>query len=228
MKVGDIMTTEVVSVAPDTPFKELVERLLDSGISSVPVVDDRGKLVGLITEADLICKEAFGDRRRALSLVVDVLSARDLHWITKAAGSVAADLMTRNVIGCRADEDVRSVARRMLDLGLKRMPVVDAGTLVGIVSRHDILEVLARPDEAIAADVQRVLSDRNVPEDHHLTFSVERGVVTLTGDVRYKWDGPIVVSMVRAVPGVIDVTSRLHHRESNPRSSSGQWMLGVR
>jgi CBS domain-containing protein len=226
-RVGDVMTTEIVSVAPDTPFKEVVERLICGEVSSVPVVDGRGKLIGLITEADLMCKEAYGDRPLAISLLADALSGRDHHWVTKAAGSVAADLMTKNVIGCRSDEDVRAVARRMFDLRLKSMPVVDAGNLVGIVSRHDILELFARND-AIAYDVQRVLSDRNMPEDHHVRFSVDGGVVTLTGDVRYRWDAPIVVSTVRPIAGVTNVASRLHYRESNPRTSTSQWVLGPR
>ena len=229
MKVGDIMTTDLVSVAPDTPFKEVVERLVHSDVSSLPVVNDRGKLAGLITEADLIAKEAYGGRRRALGLLADVLSARDHHWVAKAAGSVAADVMTRNVIACRSDDDVRSVARRMLEVGVKRMPVVEAGTLVGIVSRHDILEMFDRPDAAVATDVQRVLSDDlSMPEDSHVDFSVQQGVVTLTGDVHYRWDGPIVVAMVSNVAGVIAVVRHLHHRENNPRSSVQPKMFGAR
>ena len=229
MKVGDIMTTDLVSVAPDTPFKEVVERLVHSDVSSLPVVNDRGKLAGLITEADLIAKEAYGGRRRALGLLADVLSARDHRWVAKAGGSVAADVMTRNVIGCGSDDDVRSVARRMLEVGVKRMPVVDAGTLVGIVSRHDILEMFDRPDTAIAADVRGLLSDDlNMPEDHHVNFSVQQGVVTLTGDVRYQWDAAIVVAMVRNVAGVIDVVGHLHHRQPNPRASTPLKMFGAR
>ena len=230
MKVGDIMTADLVSVAPDTPFKEVVERLVRAEVSSLPVVDAGGKLVGLITEADLISKDAYQSRRhRALALLADVLAARDHRWVTKAAGAVAADVMTRNVTVCGPDDDVRSVARRMLEHGVKRMPVVEAGALVGIVSRHDILEIFDRADQAIAADVERVLAnDLNMPEDHHIRFSVDQGIVTLTGDVRYGWDEPVVASMVRDVAGVIDLISHLHARKPNPRTSTQPWMFGVR
>jgi CBS domain-containing protein len=229
VKVAEVMTTDLVSVTPDTPFKEVVERLVHSAVSSLPVVNDRGELVGLITEADLIAKEAYGGSRRALGLLADVLSARDHRWVAKAAGSVATDVMTRNVIRCGSDDDVRSVARRMLEAGVKRMPVVEAGTLVGIVSRHDILEMFDRPDSAVASDVRRVLSDDlNMPEDSRVSFSVHQGVVTLTGDVCFQWDAPIVVAMVRDVAGVIDVVSHLHHRQPNPRPSTQPKMFGAR
>jgi CBS domain-containing protein len=230
MKVADIMTTDVVSVAPDTPFKEVVERLVRAGVSSLPVVDTQGKLIGLITEADLISKEAYdGHRHRALALLADVLAARDHHWLAKAAGSVAADMMTKKVTVCGSGDDVRSVARRMLERGVKRMPVVEAGALVGMVSRHDVLKMFDRPDDAIADDLRHVLSDHvNMPEDAHVRFAVDQGVVTLTGEVRYGWDEAIVVSLVRAVAGVLEVVSHLHHREPNPRPSTQPWMFGAR
>jgi CBS domain-containing protein len=221
MKVSDIMTTELVSVSPDTPFKEVVERLVRSQVSSLPVVDSHGALVGIITEADLISKEAYGGRRRALGLLADVLSGRDHDWVAKSAGLVAADVMTKKPIGCSSEEDVRSVARRMLQLGIKHMPVVDLGILVGIVSRHDMLAMFDRPDKAIAADVRCLLTeDLNMPENSHVNCSVDHGVVTLTGDVHHRRDGPIVVSMVRDVPGVVDVISRLDHRCPNARPST--------
>jgi len=222
------MTAEVVSVEPETPLKDVIDLLVRSEVSGLPVVDAGGKLVGLVTEADVISKGAYGNRRhRALALLGDVLSGRDHRWVTKAAGLVATDVMTKNLIVCHPDEDVRVVARRMLEHGVKRMPVVEAGVLAGIVSRHDILVMFDRPDQAIAADVERSLAnDRNLPDDQRVRFSVDDGIVTLTGDVRYEWDEPIVVSVVRGVPGVIDVISCLHHREPNPRPPTEAWVPG--
>ena len=230
MKISEIMTTEIVLARPETPFKDLIDRLVRSEVSSLPVVDARGKLVGLVTEADVISKEAYGTRRhRALALLSDVLSGRDHRWVTKAGGLVAADVMTRNVVVCSPADDVRSVARRMLKHGVKRMPVVEDGSLAGIVSRHDILAMFDRPDDVIMSDVERALaSDRNMPDDHHVRCCVDDGVVTLTGDVRFDWDEAIVVSIVRDVPGVIDVIGHLHHRERNPRPPAQTWMFDPR
>jgi CBS domain-containing protein len=228
VKVSDVMTRNVVSVTPDTPFKELVERLVDCDVSGLPVVDETGKLVGIVTEADLVSKEAYGGhRRRAIALLADVLSARDHHWVTKAVGSVASDVMSRNPVVCSPTEDIRIVARRMLERAVKRVPVVEDAKLVGIVSRHDLLATFARPDEAIAGDVGTVLTTHpNRPDEAHIHFTVDRGVVTLTGDVRHKWDRSIVISLVREVRGVIDVVDHLHSREPEPALPT-PWTMGV-
>ena len=219
MKIADIMTRDVVSVRPDTPYKDVVEALVRSGVSGVPVVDETGRLVGIVTEADLTSKEAYGARRpRALALLADVLSAREHHWATKAAGWIAADVMTKDVIACAPGDDVRVAARDMLAHGVKRLPVLDDGALVGMVSRRDVLRMFARPDDEIANDVLRVLTtDPNRPDDAHVHCTVSNGVATLTGDVRFAWDIPVVVSLARDVEGVIDVVHHLHNREPDPR-----------
>lgn len=228
MKIRDVMTTEVVTVEPGTPFKEVVELLVGSGVSGLPVIDGQRRLVGIVTEADLISKEAYGGRPRALAVLADMLSAREHPWVSKATGWVAADVMTASVETCGPDDDVRVATRRMLERHVKRMPVVEAGRLVGIVSRQDILRMFTRSDEEIGADVSRVLTSHpNRPDDCHVHFAVEQGSVTLTGDVRYEWDEGIVVSLVREVEGVIAVVSRLHHREPNPRTSPSPWTLGA-
>jgi len=229
VKIGDIMTKDVVTVERETPYKDVVELLVRANVSGLPVVDASGSLVGIVTEADLVSKEAFGGhRRRALAVLADVLSAREHHWATKATGSVAADVMTANVTVCGPDEDFRVVARRMLDRGVKRMPVVEAGKLVGMVSRQDMLGMFARPDDALAAEVSRVLTTHpNRPDDCHVHCTVDGGVVILSGDVRFAWDEPVVVSLVRNVEGVVDVVSHVHYREPDPRPAAS-WTFGVR
>jgi len=230
VKVGDIMTSNVVSVAPETAYKDVVERFVRSGVSTLPVVEPGGRLVGLITEADLLPKEAYGAHgHRVVAVVADLLAGRERRWVIKAAGSVAADLMTRRVVACERDEDVRVVVRRMLEAGVRCLPVVEASAVIGMVSRHDILATLDRPDDEIAAAAQRVLCDHaHMPEGSHVRSTVERGVVTLSGDVRYQWDESIVVSLIRGLPGVIDVMSHLHHRQLDPRLSAEPWMFGNR
>lgn len=110
---------------------------------------------------------------RALAVLAAVLSARQHHGVTKAAGWTAGDVMTRRVTTCQPDDDVRLVARRMLERGVKRVPVVDdRGALVGIVSREDILRSLAGPDDEVAAAVSRLLrTDPNRPDAHRVTPS---------------------------------------------------------
>jgi len=230
VKVKEIMATPVVaSVTPDTPFKSVIELLVRAEVSALPVLETDGRLVGIVTEADLISKEAYGTRRhRALSLLGDVLSGRDHRWVGKAAGSVARDVMTKDVVVCAPEEDVAVVARRMLRHGIKRVPVLDRGALVGMVSRQDILGTFDRPDDLVRSDAEQALAhDPNRPDDAHVEVSVEDGVVRLTGDVRYPWDVRVVVSIVRDVPGVIDVVSTLHHREEPPPRAEA-WIFGDR
>jgi CBS domain-containing protein len=218
MKVSEIMSREVVSVSPETTFKDIVERLVQADVSGVPVIDDSGKLVGIVTEADLVSKEAYGvRRRRTLSLLADTLAGP--KWLHKAFGSVAADVMTKEVFVCGPDDDVRIATRRLLEEGVKRIPVVQSGAVVGMVSRQDILKTLTRPDAEIDADVGEILRTHpNRPDDAHVVHTVTDGIVTLGGDVGYAWDIPIVIGLVRNVEGVLDVVSGIHNREPNPRA----------
>jgi CBS domain-containing protein len=141
VRVADVMTTDVVTVGPDATYGEIVDRLLAHDVSGLPVIDGDGTLVGIVTEADLVSREAYGpDRRRPLGLIVDYLRDRDPAWVRKSSATTAADLMTRVVTTASPDDEVRVTARRMLESGRKRLPVVASdGLLVGIVSRRDVL-----------------------------------------------------------------------------------------
>ena len=106
MRVRDVMSAPVVTVGPDATFHEVVGRLLDNDISGVPVVDPTGRLLGIVTEADLVSNEAYGyRRRRALALVGDFLLGRNPAWVAKSSARTAAELMSGVTSTARPDED---------------------------------------------------------------------------------------------------------------------------
>lgn len=218
MKVKDVMTTEVLTVRPHTSFKDTVELLVEHRISGVPVVDEDGRLVGLVTEADLVSKEAFDLRqRRPLAAVAELISGAS-RWAGKASGLTAGHVMSDRVVAVTPGEDLRAVARRMLDLGVKRFPVVDHGRLVGIVSRQDLLRLFHRPDADIAAELDAKLANPlYAPDDHSVTAAVADGVVTLTGSVRLSGEVPVVVGMASDVAGVVHVDNRITYDEFDIR-----------
>ena len=147
--VQDVMTRDVASVSPDASYREVVDLLTDRGISAVPVVDAGGQVLGVVSEADLLHKvEAVGaqERRRIIRP-----SRRAME---KAHAATAGDLMTAPAVTVGPDATVSAAARRLESERVKRMPVVgEAGRLLGIVSRRDLLHMHTRPDRDIRADV---------------------------------------------------------------------------
>jgi CBS domain-containing protein len=138
VRVADVMTTNVVTVGPDATYGEVVDRLLAHDISGLPVIDDSGQLLGIVTGADLVSREAYGpERRRPLGLLLDYLRDRDPAWVRKASGATARELMTRVVTTAAPDDDLATAAHARGRH--KHLPVVAAGRLVGIVSRRDLL-----------------------------------------------------------------------------------------
>lgn len=222
MKVRDVMTTPVVTVRPDATFADVVDQLLANDISGVPVVDADGQLVGMVTEADLVSKEAYGyRRRRALGLVADYLRGRDPQWVRKAAGRTATDVMTAAPATASPDDDLAVAARHMLESHHKRLPVIEDGRVVGIVSRHDLLQPFHRAGAAVLADVERLLGDvLRVPETHEARPSVAAGVVTLDGTAQWPSDVALIEAVVARVPGVVAIDNRLRAREPDPRRTT--------
>lgn len=218
MKVRDVMSSPAVTVGPDASFADIVERLLGHDISGVPVVDAGGRLLGMVTEADLVSKEAYrGEGHRPLDLVAGYLRGHDPQWVRKAAASRAADLMTADVITTAPDDDLRKAARTVLESHHTRLPVVEGGRVVGVVSRHDLLKPFGRGDAEITADIDRILtSPLTAPEGHECLAAVRAGVVTLTGSTRWPSDARVLVSMIDGVPGVVAVVDELVAREREP------------
>jgi CBS domain-containing protein len=209
------MTCEVTTCTPETPFKELVRLLLDEYVSGVPVVDDDGRLVGMVTEADLIAHEAYRNHpRRLLAVLAQRLLGRDSDWLEKASALRAADLMTVDLVTVRPQDDVGHAARLLLERGVRRLPVVDAGRLVGVVSRSDLLRWFVRPDEAVRQAVAAALAATAVGAG--VEVSVSDGVVALAGRVPTSEDRSAVDALVAAIAGVVAVDDRLETNEPPP------------
>ncbi|MET8247659.1 CBS domain-containing protein [Streptomyces sp. NPDC005202] len=195
--VGDVMTRQVVTVRPGCAFKE-VARLLDRhGVTAVPVVDDEGRPVGVVSEADLLRHEA------GRGLVVADPSR--VHAETVAA------LMTSPAVTARPEWSIPEAARTMERHRVERLPVVGAdGRLAGIVSSHDLLRLYLRSDAALADEIRHDVLERILGlAPGRVRATVHEGVVTLTGRVDASTDLPVVVRLCRSVAGVVAVHPRL-------------------
>lgn len=211
MLVSDVMTKGVVTVRAADPYKRAVQMMLDAFVSGMPVIDEDENVVGMVTEADLIAKEAYGaEPRRPLAVVSDLLLGHDTIWIDKAAARTVADLMTRHVVSAESTEDVHAAARRMLEARVKRLPVIDDGRLVGIVSRRDLLGVFRGSDDALRRQIESTLRDPLLsPELPAFVCFVWDGEVLLEGSVAKPDDIDVVEHIVRQIPGVVNVHNNL-------------------
>ena len=146
--VKDVMTTRVIWVKKDATFREMAAALREYRVSAFPVVDDDRKVIGVVSEADMLTKEALADEPGVFG---GILHRRDQ---AKARGVTAGDLMTAAVVAVRPEDTVEHAARLMYDRRVKRLPVTDAdGRLVGIISRADVLSVYDRTDAAIRHEI---------------------------------------------------------------------------
>ncbi|TDT97374.1 BON domain-containing protein [Streptomyces sp. 846.5] len=207
-KVSDVMSTDPVTVTRRTPFKELAEVLGRRRISAVPVVDGQGLVIGIVSQADLLPKEAYRDRvptRREVLL--------HLEEIEKAGGTTAGDIMTVAVAVIGPHATLSEAARLMARRHVRRLPVVDGGgRLVGIVSRSDLLKVFLVTDEQLTAAVLTELTEALPEADTSgLVVTVKNGTVTIGGRLDDGSVIPALARIARAVEGVVDVEVVLEH-----------------
>ncbi|MGW5470047.1 CBS domain-containing protein [Streptomyces chartreusis] len=204
--VRDVMTRDVAVVGRDATFKDIVRTLQDRKVSALPVVDGGGRVLGVVSEADLLHKEEFrdGDPDRYTQL-------RRLSDLVKASSVTAGELMTRPGFTVTADSTLAQAARTMARARVKRLPVVDAdGRLEGVVSRVDLLKVFLRDDEEIAEEVRREVVAYLFPmPGSAVRVDVLDGVVRLGGRIRDTSLVPVAARLIRAVEGVVDVVFEL-------------------
>jgi CBS domain-containing protein len=222
--VADIMIRTVVTARPETLLPELIDEMVRYGISGVPIVDSDGRLVGIVSEADLMSKPAYGGtHRRPLAAIGDLLRGHDRRWLVKSEALSAGEIMTTKVATTRSTETVRGAARRMVERGVKRLPVVDGGRLVGIISRADVLTSMHHSDEELRREIGAAFRDpARVPEAAVIDVSVNDGIVTLRGSVQFPIDVPVLSAIAWRFPGVVDVRNEAISREPNPQPPSAQ------
>ncbi len=206
-KVAEVMTRDVVTAAENTGFKELAALMARHHVTAMPVLDSDGTVTGLVSEADLLPKQARQEDPTAKSL------PWWRRWLARgrAAGVTAADLMTAPAVTIGPDQSVVAAARLMEVRKVKRLPVIGPdGHLVGIVSRCDLARVFLRPDSAIREEiVDDVFAQYLSTNPAMLHVTVTDGLVTLAGEVENKSMIPLAVRMSRSVDGVVDVTDEL-------------------
>jgi CBS domain-containing protein len=204
--VRDVMTTKVIALRKAADFKEIVSVLRRYRVSACPVIDDRDRVLGIVSEADLLYKETEPDRPPALLRFQWRL---DEEYKSKAV--TAGQLMTSPAVTIRPGAPVVDAARLMQDRRIKRLPVVNQdGELIGIVTRSDVLAIFERPDEDIWEEVTKVIIGKEFGlEPAEFDVTVRSGVVTIDGLVELRRTAMDLVGRVRHAEGVISVRNRL-------------------
>jgi CBS domain-containing protein len=213
--VKDVMSTHVVAVRKNAPFKEMAARLREHRVSAFPVLDEDNKVIGVVSEADLLAKEAL--EFSAASRVSGMLHHREQ---AKAAATTAEDLMTKPPVTIGPDEFVSHAARLMYARKVKRLPVVDNdGRLVGIVSRADVLSVYSRPDADIRREIiDNIILDTLLCDPSRFTVTVKDGIATVEGMPETASVGHDMIDEIRHVEGVVAVRDRLSYPDNRPVS----------
>lgn len=232
-KVGNVMTSDVVRVEEATPFKQVAGLLAQHRISGLPVVDDDEKVVGVISESDLMARQAQGGRTAPRHRLL--LSPASRRTAAKAQALTAGQLMSTPPVTVHAHDSIASSARTMAEYRVERLPVLDEeDRLVGIVTRRDLLQVFLRPDTDIREEVvQEVIVNTLWLTPTAVDVRVQDGVVTLEGELDRQSEVSIAGSATARIDGVVAVdnrlTGRLHDSMRRAVSSStpgvtGEWL----
>jgi CBS domain-containing protein len=220
-KVTDVMTRNVIAVREGASFKEIAAKLRDAHVSAFPVIDDDNHVIGVVSEGDLIAKEAISGEDQNFTGPLAGLLHR--HELEKAMGVTAVELMTKPPMTIGPGDPVHEAAQAMYDHRVKRLPVVDAaGRLVGIVSRTDVLSVFSRPDEEIRHQItQDVLLSTYLTDPLRFRVTVKDGVVTIAGEPATAAVGHEIVGTIRHIEGVVAVRDRLDYPSLDPVHTYG-------
>ena len=202
MQARQIMTSPVVTVRPDTTVRAAAILLLEHRITAAPVLDADARLIGIVSESDLVVGRFSHDPRNRVRPVPD----------EPPGSQTVGEVMTAPVIALGPSADAADLAQTMLDTDIRSIPIVEGATVVGIVSRRDLLRTLIRDDDAIRAEIVDRIADYRAP-DGSWDVQVSDGAVVIVGDL--DGDGRAEVALARTVPGVRSV-HRVPFRTSTP------------
>ncbi|MFE0700643.1 CBS domain-containing protein [Streptomyces sp. NPDC058872] len=211
--VFEVMTHDVVTASPTTPFKEIARLFADHDVSAVPVVDAERRVLGVVSEADLLRSTAELPDLEGRWTGVRLLSRE--RGLPDA--ETAAQLMTSPAVTAQANWNLVETARTMQRKGVKRLPVTDeTGRLVGVISRSDLLRPFLRGDAAIRDEIEHdVLAGTLRLAPDTIRVDVDDGVVTLTGRVEERADIPVIVRLCRSVDGVVTLHPSIEYAYDN-------------
>lgn len=227
MRVGELMTQDVITVGPETPVREIARLMVERRVSAVPVVDAGGRLLGLVSEGDLLQRTETGTEERRswwLDLFADP-DARASSFL-KAHGRTAAEVMVDRLEVAQPDTPLDAAARLMHERQVKRLPVVEDGRLVGILARSDLLRALL---QAPAPKVVRHIDDLAIKDRFEattkaagfsgvgsVTIVVEDGMVQLWGLASTATERRALELAAAEIPGVRGVENHLAVRDGLP------------
>jgi len=209
-RVRDVMTTKVATAGRNMPYKQAAKLMTDQRVTAMPVVSESGRVIGMVSEADLLHKVEPRPRGGT------GLSARARHDRAKARARTAGELMTSPAITIHPDASLSAAARLMNAHHIRRLPVVNAtGDLIGIVGRSDLMKVFLRPDEEIAAEVSDALGQILLDDAGQVAVSVHDGVVTLHGAPGDQDLIRVAARLASEVAGVVTVVNPLTRQEAH-------------
>lgn len=220
-RITELMDEDARALPEDTSFKEVARHLAEDRVSAMPVAEPGGRVVGVVSEADLILRdESFGIR-----WLPDGWTKRSVR--RKAHAKTAGELMSSPAVTVGPDADVSEAAAIMRKWTIKQLPVCDDdGHLLGVLSRSDLLREFLREDTDLAFDVAELLWHKMSLPRKEVSFSVEDGVVTLEGQVEHRVQVPEILDRVRRVPGVVDVVDRLGWTDADTAMAAGPFPWG--
>jgi len=206
VQAKEIMSTPVLTVTPETPVRDAVQLMLGNHVSGLPVVDAQGRLVGVITESDLLIKELAPKPPTPVAEWIGPWLWLE-RWAgshRKAEGRTVGEVMTHNVVTADEETSVHVLASRMLRHQINRLPITRGREVVGIVTRADILKVFLRADEDLARACRRIVDDYIRPPEE-VRVSVSRGVLTLRGHLLSPARRGALLRDLEGVDGVVSV-----------------------